>query len=209
MGDDFDDGGPTAGLTTSTSGVATISETGGEHVLSGGAADADAGISVTTNALVASKQFAIRNMVKVVSGGTVTCCNPESKLIGVVESATQPTVTDSATENPRRRIRDGSTRLVLGLLRPCLLPSLGFFRAKGPVRNRNGPPDRRTRSRFHPSNRRADENRQLFVILVDIGIELSELRAFLLLCLGALADNRGPPSMVRRVEVNPRNETIP
>ncbi len=102
MGDDFDDGTVTGGLTASTSGAATITETGGEHVLSGGAAAADAGISVATSALVANKQFAIRNKVKVVSGGGAGA--PEAKMIGIVDSATQPTVAVAASEDPRRQI---------------------------------------------------------------------------------------------------------
>lgn len=39
MGDDFDDGTLTGDLSTSINGVATISETGGEAVLSGGSAN--------------------------------------------------------------------------------------------------------------------------------------------------------------------------
>ena len=46
----------------------------------------------------------IRNKFNHVSGDTVTCCNPEVKIIGIVEGVAQPTVTTSATENPRRRI---------------------------------------------------------------------------------------------------------
>ena len=104
VGDDFDDGTLTAGLDTSLNGVAAITVTGGEAVLSGGAADADAGILVTNSSLPSDEQFVIRHKFNHVSGGTVTCCNPEVKVIGIVESATEPTVTTSATENPRRRI---------------------------------------------------------------------------------------------------------
>ena len=104
MGDDFNDGTITSELSTSLNGAASYSETGGEAVLSGGAADADAGILVRNTALASDNEFVIRHKFNHVSGDSVACCNPEVKIIGIVESVAQPTVTTSATENGRRRV---------------------------------------------------------------------------------------------------------
>ncbi|MCZ6551327.1 MAG: right-handed parallel beta-helix repeat-containing protein, partial [candidate division NC10 bacterium] len=105
IGDNFDDGTLTSGVSTSTAGTASITETGGEAFIDLGTNTAtDAGIIVTTNSLPSDNQFAIRHKMKVFSGGGGT--NPEVKAIGVLESASQPLVADAATENPRRRIID-------------------------------------------------------------------------------------------------------
>jgi CSLREA domain-containing protein len=107
VGDDFNDGSLTAGLSTSTNGAASINETGSEAVIDGGSANEDAAIVVGTNALASDRQFAIRHMINHVSGDTLLpagCCNPEVKLVGIVDSSGQPTVTDDTIENPRRRV---------------------------------------------------------------------------------------------------------
>ena len=103
LGDDFNDSTITSELTISLNGAASYSETGGDAVLSGGAADADAGILVRNTALASDNQFVIRHKFNHVSGDTVTCCNPEVKIIGIVEDASEPTVTGAA-ENARRRV---------------------------------------------------------------------------------------------------------
>ena len=107
MGDDFNDGTLTSGLSTSLNGAASISETAGAARISGGSVNADAGILVANNSLPASNQFVIRHKVSHLSGGTGLpdgCCNPEVKLVGIAESPAMPDVTTSAIENPRRRI---------------------------------------------------------------------------------------------------------
>jgi hypothetical protein len=103
MGDDFDDGTLTTGVDTSVTGGQTISETGGEAFIDNtGGVIADAGIIVADSAIATDREFAIRHMTRLVSGGGPT--NPEVKDIGIVESASQPTYADSSVENPRRRI---------------------------------------------------------------------------------------------------------
>ena len=104
MGDDFEDGAITAGLAITTAGAGSISETAGEAQFVGGAADADAAMLVDNNAVVADREFTIRHMFNLVSGATGTGSTPESKAIGIVESAAQPGPADSSIENPRRRI---------------------------------------------------------------------------------------------------------
>ncbi|MDD1671126.1 MAG: hypothetical protein LUQ67_07470, partial [Methanomicrobiales archaeon] len=86
----------------SKSGTSSITETGGELFIDMGTAETDSGIVITANPLPASKQFIIRHKTKIVSlGGT---SNPELKGLGIYQLATQPGVTTSALENPRRRI---------------------------------------------------------------------------------------------------------
>ncbi len=104
MGDDFNGGTLTSGLTVSVANTSTITETGGEAVVNGGGSDADAALLVGTAALPADRKFVIRNKVKTTGGSTTVCCNPETKTIGIVESAALATVIGSGTENPRRRI---------------------------------------------------------------------------------------------------------
>jgi hypothetical protein len=106
VGDDFNDGTLTTGLDAYTNGSATISETGGEAVINGGSANEDAGIIVTDSALPGDRKFTIRHKINHVSGSTDLpsgCCNPEVKLIGISESASQPAVPPSL-DNAQRRI---------------------------------------------------------------------------------------------------------
>jgi len=116
MGDDFSSGTLSSKLATSTSGTASITETGGEAVFDLGSADADAGIIVATDSIPASRQFTLRHKFTLVSAGNVTCCNPEVKAISFVESAAQPTVAVNTIENARRRVqafprKDGQSRI--------------------------------------------------------------------------------------------------
>ncbi|KPJ58208.1 MAG: hypothetical protein AMJ46_14510, partial [Latescibacteria bacterium DG_63] len=105
VGDDFNDGTLTSGMTTSTAGAASITETGGEAVIDLGTDEnADAGILVTTNALPDDKKFVIRHKTKLVSGGGVNYAPAEVKAIGISQYNTRPTVADSSIEGTRRRI---------------------------------------------------------------------------------------------------------
>ncbi|MCK4692150.1 MAG: DUF2341 domain-containing protein, partial [Anaerolineales bacterium] len=104
MGDDFEDGTITAGLTVSTAGAGSITETAGEAQFDGGTVDADGAVLVHNTSIVTDRQFTYRHMFNLVSGATGTGSTPESKGIGIVESAAQPGTADSTIENPRRRI---------------------------------------------------------------------------------------------------------
>jgi hypothetical protein len=103
VGDDFNDGILTSGITTSTAGTASISETGGEAFIDLGTDEnADAGILVSTNTLPDDKKFVIRHKTKLVSGGGIS--DPEFKGIGIGKSAGTYGVDTNTNENPRRRI---------------------------------------------------------------------------------------------------------
>jgi hypothetical protein len=105
VGDDFNDGTLTSGLTPSTSGTASITESGGEASIAMGASAGDAAILVTTNSLPSDKKFAIRHKTKLVSGGGGDEWFPaEVKAIGISHYDTRPTVADSSIEGTRRRI---------------------------------------------------------------------------------------------------------
>jgi hypothetical protein len=106
VGDDFNDGALTSGLTTSSAGTASISETGGEAFIDLGTNEnADAGIIVTADPLPSDKKFAIRHKVKLVSGGGVNYAPAEVKAIGIAQwDEPGPTVADSSIEGTRRRI---------------------------------------------------------------------------------------------------------
>jgi uncharacterized delta-60 repeat protein len=104
MGDDFNDSAITGSLTVSTAGAGSIAETAGEAQFDGGAADADGAMLVHNTAIVTDREFTYRHMFNLVSGSTGTGSTPESKGIGIVESAAQPGTSDSTVENPRRRI---------------------------------------------------------------------------------------------------------
>ncbi|MCH7611439.1 MAG: DUF2341 domain-containing protein [Chloroflexi bacterium] len=95
VGDDFEDGALTIELTPSTSGAVSISEIFGEALIEGGSVGSDAGILVDENFV---RQIAIQNIIRLEGG------SGESTLFGIVEDATIPTVTDTATEDARRRI---------------------------------------------------------------------------------------------------------
>jgi len=103
LGDDFNDGTLTSGMTPSTSGTASITETSGEAFIDLGTDElTDAGIIATGSALPSDNRFAIRHKTKVVSGGGLS--GPEVKAIGIGESAGAYGVDTSTNENPRRRI---------------------------------------------------------------------------------------------------------
>jgi hypothetical protein len=102
VGDDFNDGTLTSGMTTSTSGTASITETGGKAFIDLGNDVGDAAILVTTNSLPSDKKFAIRHMTNLVSGGPDG--STEVKTIGISQYNTRLTVADSSIENDRRRI---------------------------------------------------------------------------------------------------------
>jgi hypothetical protein len=104
VGDEFNDGTLTSTLTTSMAGTCTISETGGDLYIDMGTNETDAGIVVSASPLPASKQFAIRHKTKFLSIGGNVANNPEMKGLGIYQLATQPGVTTSALENPRRII---------------------------------------------------------------------------------------------------------
>ena len=103
IGDDFNDGTLTTGVTTSTAGTASITETGGEAFIDLGTTEGtDAGIIVTGSGLPSDNRFAIRHKTKVISGGGAG--GPEVKAIGIGESAGSYGVDLNTNENPRRRI---------------------------------------------------------------------------------------------------------
>ncbi len=103
VGDDFDDGTLTTGMTASTAGTASITETGGEAFIDLGIDEfTDAGMLVSTNSLPDDKKFVIRHKTNLVSGGGAS--NPEVKAIGIYQLGTRPTVMSSPGENNVRRI---------------------------------------------------------------------------------------------------------
>jgi hypothetical protein len=105
VGDDFNDSTLTSGLSTSTAGTASITESGGEATIDLGTNEAtDAGIIVKTTELPTDNQFVIRHETRLLSGGGAS--NPEVKNIGIQESTGQAAVDTSLNENPRRRIID-------------------------------------------------------------------------------------------------------
>ena len=103
VGDDFSGGGLTASLTTSTAGTASVSEAGGELFIDLDTNElTDAGMVVAANPLPSDGRFVLRHETRLVSGGGIS--NPEVRALGIYQSAAQPGVAPSATENPRRRI---------------------------------------------------------------------------------------------------------
>jgi len=100
VGDDFNDGTVTSGLNTTTSGVASITETEGECFMDLETSDADAGMIVTNNPLPADKKFMIRYKVNLVSLGS----SQELKTFSINQWDGRPTVCVNTIYNPTRRI---------------------------------------------------------------------------------------------------------
>jgi len=100
VGDDFNDGTITSGLNTTTNGVASITETGGECFMDLGTSADDAGMVVTNNPLPADKKFIIRYKVKLVSLGS----SQELKTFSINQWNGRPTVNVNTAYNPTRRI---------------------------------------------------------------------------------------------------------
>jgi len=100
VGDNFNDGTITSGLNTTTSGVASITETGGECFMDLGTSDADAGMVVTENPLPTDKKFMIRYKVNLVSLGS----GQELKAFSINQWDGRPTVCVNTIYNPTRRI---------------------------------------------------------------------------------------------------------
>ncbi|MFQ5922424.1 MAG: hypothetical protein ACE5M4_06235, partial [Anaerolineales bacterium] len=109
VGDNFNDGTLVVDLAASTSGAGFIYESGGVAVIDAGNVATDAAILVDENTIPFDRKFAIRNIINLEAG------TGEGVLFGIAEDAFDPTVTDAATEDARRRImvtHDATSQLV-------------------------------------------------------------------------------------------------